>query len=118
MTHEAVNADSKQVWQTRKSEKVKWIEFVITLLMMTSLMVARQVKKMKEQHKQAPPLSKTPPTLKTCFPHICSQKFNSPHQCSHYLQVLSFGHIAEDKLSNGADEQRQDDPVGAQPGLV
>ena len=43
---------------------------------------------------------------------------NPPHQSSHYLQVLCLGHIAEDKLADGANEQGQDDPVGAQPGLV
>ena len=42
----------------------------------------------------------------------------SPHQGCHNLQVLCLGHIAEDKLPNGAGEQGQDDPVGAQPGLV
>ena len=46
------------------------------------------------------------------------QVYNPPHQSCHYLQVLCLGHIAEDKLADGADEQGQDDPVGAQPGLV
>ena len=46
------------------------------------------------------------------------QMFDSPHQSRHYLQVLCLSHIAEDKLADGADEQGQNDPVSAQPGLV
>ena len=61
VTHEAVNANSKKVWQTRESEKKLFIESMIGL-MMTVLTVVRQVEKMKEQHRQAQPSPRMPPT--------------------------------------------------------
>ncbi len=42
----------------------------------------------------------------------------SPHESGENLQILGLGDVAEDKLSDGADEGGEEDPVGVQAGNV